>query len=88
MKKKLKDLRQKTIEELKSEVNQKKIDIAKEFAVINSSKKREFKTLRKIKLEIAQILTIIREKELGAKANEKLQSQDVSKKTKNSLDKE
>lgn len=63
MKKDLVQLRQKNIKELQSEVDKKKIILAKEFAVTSSSKKREFKKSRELKLEIARILTIIREKE-------------------------
>ena len=71
MTKKLLDIRQKSIKELRTEVDKKKLELAKEFSETSSSKKREFKKMRELKLEIARIMTIIREKELSGEVESK-----------------
>ncbi len=82
MNKSITQLRQKNISELRSEVGKKRTILAKEFAVTNSSKKREFKKLRELKLEIARILTIIREKEItGEKVVEPKSEGKIAKKS-------
>lgn len=65
MKKDLLNQRQKSIKSLKSEVEKAKVEMTREFAEIGSANKRNFKKIRKLKLEMAQNLTIIREKELA-----------------------
>ncbi|MCS7091945.1 MAG: 50S ribosomal protein L29 [Patescibacteria group bacterium] len=62
-KKDLKELAKKTISELKSLLAQKKKDLVLASLSVLSGKEKNVKKAKLIRLEIAQISTIIREKE-------------------------
>lgn len=60
-------LREKKLEELKKMVNEKKIELTKVHLNLVSGKEKNVKKARNLKIEIAQILTIIGEGQLSDK---------------------
>ncbi len=63
-KKDLRQLRTKTIEEIKRLVAQKKQELLLYYAKIKSGKEKNTSMLKNIRRDIAQMLTIVREKEI------------------------
>ena len=60
--KELKDLRTKEIKDLNALVAKKKVEVIKNAVKISGAKEKNLKLLKMAKKEIAQILTIIKEK--------------------------
>ncbi len=72
MKKKgLKDLRVKEIDELKKLVSEKRKETSVIYAKVKTGQEKNLKKVKGLKKEIAQILTIIREKEIKASLKKK-----------------
>ncbi len=72
MKKKgLKDLRAKEIDELKKLVSEKRKETSVIYAKVKTGQEKNLKKVKGLKKEIAQILTIIREKEIKASLKKK-----------------
>lgn len=65
MKKKTKGLREKTKEELLSLLEEKRRDLLRYGMELAAAKLKNVKKISRIKKEIARILTIIKEKEIG-----------------------
>ena len=65
------DIRKKTVESLEKLVTKKRLELIKEKTKIDAGKSKNIKKLRNSKKEVAQILTIIREKKLVKKENKK-----------------
>lgn len=63
-KKDLVDIRNKEIKDLKKLAEEKKLELAKTEVKIRSGEEKNVKKASKLRREIAQILTIIQEKEL------------------------
>jgi ribosomal protein L29 len=61
-KKDLKSLREKSVDELKSLVIEKRNKIIADYAKIRAGKEKNTSLLRKLKRDLAQTLTILREK--------------------------
>ncbi len=74
-KKDLQSLRAKTKKELEAQVAKKRLELAKRTVEFKVSKKKSPKKCRLLKFEIAQTLTIIREKELMEQVSEKVKEQ-------------
>lgn len=72
MKKKgLKDLRVKEIDELKKLVSEKRKETSVIYTKVKTGQEKNLKKVKGLKKEIAQILTIIREKEIKASLKKK-----------------
>lgn len=67
----LKELTKKTIKELKSLLEQKKRDLLSVSLAIQTNKEKNLKKAKAARLDIAQILTIIREKQLWEEKDSK-----------------
>lgn len=65
-KKDLEDLRKSDVSTLEKEVEKRRLERPKLVLELRSGKKKNPKKTRNLKREIAQILTVIREKELAA----------------------
>jgi len=78
-KKDLQSVRIKKIETLKKLAGEKKMELVKIKLAMKVGKEKNFKKAKNLRREIAQILTIIREKELTEKANEKVEEQKEEK---------
>jgi ribosomal protein L29 len=63
-KKDLIDIRKKTLENLTKLVDGKRSDLIKEKAKISAGKSKNVKKMRRLKKDLAQILSIIKEKEI------------------------
>ncbi len=74
--KELKALHEKTVDELQAQLSQLQEQLAKSSLELKAGKLDDLKQPRKIREGIAQIKTIIREKELLAAAKTKLVSQE------------
>lgn len=72
---KLKDLRSKTVKELEKVVEKMKADLLKVKVSAKVGKQRNLKEAGNLRHEIAQILTIIREKQISKK-----ETKDMAKK--------
>lgn len=66
-KKDLNTLRNKKGQKLAKQVSKKKLELAKAFVELKVSEKNNPKKVRILKKDIAQILTVIREKEIAEK---------------------
>lgn len=71
--KELTKLRDKKIGDLGSDVVKKRTELSRLYAEFKSGKDVNPKDMRKLKLDIAQISTIIREKELLEKKDQKIE---------------
>ncbi|MGD8744435.1 MAG: 50S ribosomal protein L29 [Candidatus Woesebacteria bacterium] len=82
--KKLNSLRKKGIDDLKEEAGKKRLEFAKEYSQLKAGKQNNPKKARELKKDIAQILTIMREKEIikGTSKKDSEKSKSRQKKTK------
>lgn len=78
-KKELQELRTKEIKNLEKEAEEKKLEYLKFVAGLKASKEKDFKKGKKLRHDLSQILTIIREKELFA-SEEKGEVKDINEK--------
>lgn len=67
----LKELTKKTIKELESLLEQKRKDLLSVSLAIQAGKEKNLKKAKAVRLDIAQILTIIREKQLWEEKSNK-----------------
>jgi len=63
-KRELADIRKKTLKDLIKQVDKRCADLLKEKINISAGKSKNIKKVRSLKQDVAQILTVIREKEL------------------------
>lgn len=63
-KKDLQSLRSKSIKELKKTVTDKKLEASEVFVKIKSGQEKDLKKVKNLRTDIAQILTVIKEKEI------------------------
>lgn len=64
-KKELQTFKDKKLEELKKAVQEKRVEIAKASAEMYAGKEKNLKKAKNAKRELAQVLTLLRQKELG-----------------------
>ena len=67
-----KDIKSKELKDLKKVLSEKKKDAAKKRMEIFSGKDKNLKLSKNLRKDIAQILTLIREKEIMEKLNKKV----------------
>jgi ribosomal protein L29 len=79
-KRELADIRKKTLKDLIKQVDKGRADLLKEKINISAGKSKNIRRIRNVKQDIAQILTVIREKELVEELDRK---QDIAKTHKN-----
>lgn len=65
-------LRNKDIEELKKITQDKKLELAKVFTDIKAGREKNLKKSKNLRCDIAQVLTIVKEKELIEMVNSKV----------------
>jgi len=63
-KKEIQDLRGKTQAELKKKAEDKRLELSKIVANLKASKEKNLKKAKNLRRELAQILTVLREKEI------------------------
>ena len=80
-KKELNKLREKSIKQLQTLVDKKKLELVKIQSKMKVGKEKNLKSTKNLKRDVAQILTIIREKELIKKASEISKVPKISKRT-------
>lgn len=69
-KKELNNLREKKLKELVKIAQERKLELAKTSAQIKAGKVKNIKKKKNLKIDIAQIMTVIREKEIFEKERE------------------
>ena len=81
-KKELKDLKVKGLKELGKLVSQKKLELSESYAKIKAGQEKNLKKAKNLRRDVAQTLTIIREKELLEQESEGVEEQEGGRKRK------